>query len=97
MLKSICCGKPPVTETITEDEHGIYGYCSFCRDFSEFKEEEIPEEEKMDKKPKTSAYGFYCADCGKFVYQGYDRNDKKDLPDGNAVCVECGEKYEDKE
>ena len=47
-------------------------------------------------KPKISVNGFYCADCGKFHYQGYDRRDKINLPDNNAVCTKCGEKYSDK-
>lgn len=43
--------------------------------------------------PKRSAYGFYCGDCGEFVYEGYDTRTKK-LPNRNAVCTFCGEKYE---
>jgi len=42
---------------------------------------------------RTSAYGFYCADCGKFVYQGYDSRDKIGLPNNLAVCAKCGSKY----
>lgn len=44
--------------------------------------------------PQHSAYGFHCGDCDKFVYFGYDTKTKK-LPTKNAVCVNCGGKYED--
>ncbi len=46
--------------------------------------------------PRHSAYGFYCQDCRDFVYSGFDARDKIGLPRGNAVCVDCGEIYEDK-
>lgn len=51
------------------------------------------------KKVKTriSEYGFYCGNCNKFVYQGYGRKDKIGLPQDNAVCLECGDNYEDLE
>ena len=40
---------------------------------------------------RLSIYGFYCDDCKKFVYMGYDN---RDIPEKhNAVCVECGEQY----
>jgi len=39
-------------------------------------------------KVRTSKYGFYCAVCNKFVYQGFDSRDDDRLT--NAVCVSCG-------
>jgi len=42
---------------------------------------------------QKSAYGFYCGDCGDFVYEGYNTRSKK-LPNRNAVCTRCGKKYE---
>lgn len=49
------------------------------------------------KKLRHSIYGFYCAECGNFVYEGFDNRDKIDLPNNNAVCVECGNHYLDRE
>ena len=46
-------------------------------------------------KPKISDFGFYCGVCGMFVFVGYDSRDKKDLPGRNAVCLKCGENYQD--
>jgi len=40
------------------------------------------------KKTRTSGHGFYCNDCNKFVYIGYDRDDSKNIT--IAICVECG-------
>ena len=45
---------------------------------------------------RTSVYGFYCSDCGRFVHQGYDNRDKISLPNDCAVCTKCGPRYEDK-
>ena len=53
------------------------------------------EKETKSQKVRISTYGFYCAECGKFVYRGYDIRDKKGLPNNNAVCLECGKHYED--
>lgn len=47
-------------------------------------------------KVRKSAYGFKCKDCRKFVYEGYDRRDKQGL-EGQAVCVNCADNYEDRE
>ena len=47
----------------------------------------------MDIQARISINGFYCADCGKFTYQGFDSRDKLNLPNNNAVCLRCGEKY----
>lgn len=46
---------------------------------------------------RTSLYGFFCAHCNKFTYIGYDSRDKKELPKDSAVCLECGDYYEDVE
>ena len=46
--------------------------------------------------PRHSVYGFYCGECKKFVYDGYDARDKTGLPNNCAVCVECGDNYFDK-
>jgi len=48
-------------------------------------------------KIRLSINGFYCADCKRWTYQGYDSRDKENLPNSDAVCIKCGEKYLDKE
>ena len=45
---------------------------------------------------RTSAYGFYCSDCGKWTYTGYDSRDKIGLPNDSGVCCDCAPKYENK-
>ncbi len=44
---------------------------------------------------RTSANGFFCSHCNKFTYIGYDSRDKKGLPNMGAVCLDCGDFYED--
>ena len=45
------------------------------------------------KKTRLSANGFYCADCGKWTYVGYDKRDSDGIK--NAICIECGKNYEE--
>ena len=56
----------------------------------------MTEEIKDVAKVRRSEYGFYCADCGHWTHHGYDSRDKWNLPKGNAVCVSCGDRYENK-
>jgi len=42
------------------------------------------------KQPRTSANGFHCAECNKFVYIGYDSRDSSEITD--AICLVCGTK-----
>jgi len=44
---------------------------------------------------RISNYGFYCGECRKFTYTGYDKRDKVGLPNGgSAVCLNCGDNYD---
>jgi len=38
--------------------------------------------------PRKSNYGFYCAWCKEFAYEGYDDRDV-DVEKGEAVCTVC--------
>lgn len=46
-------------------------------------------------KQRVSADGFYCANCGDFVYVGYDNRDFKGVK--SAICVECARHCNPKE
>jgi len=45
-------------------------------------------------KGRLSENGFYCADCGKFVYIGYTNEELNGVEMGQPVCSKCGKKYE---
>jgi len=40
---------------------------------------------------RHSENGFYCSDCGKFIYDGYDCRDHENIRTGDAYCPDCFE------